>query len=259
MLRAFGVTDKGPVRASNQDCFLIDEELGLCVVADGMGGHNAGEVASRMVVDAVVDHVRRAAATFHIGGGFRAALHPFGFDPSLSETGNTLRTAILLGNVQVLEKAATAPRYAGMGTTVVVVQVVDGRAVIAHVGDSRLYLLHDDALEQLTTDDSWMATMMAQNPGSPQRFRDHPMRHALTNVVGGRAQTEVHIAEPALSHGDMLLLTTDGVHGVVEGPRLAELMAEGTDPRSIARLIVEEALERGTQDNVTAVVGRYED
>src|SRR5471032_1358593 len=161
VLRAYGLTDQGRVRPTNEDCFAIQEELGLCVIADGMGGHNAGEVAARLAVDAVVDFVReRSASLSHLrspeshasfgeargaeGAGAEAERDadpwPFGFDPALSADGNLLRTAIHLANVQILEAAISSNDYAGMGTTIVAARVAAGRLSVAHVGDSRLYL-----------------------------------------------------------------------------------------------------------------------
>ena len=258
MLLASGVTDKGPVRPANEDGFAIDQALGLCVVADGMGGHNAGEVASRMVVDGVVDHLRRANQTNNGLNSHRPSLHPFGEDPSGSTVGNLLRNAVLLAGVQILETALTNDDYAGMGTTVVAAQVVGNRLTVAHVGDSRLYRLTGDRLRLLTADDSWMATVLARDPAAnPQAYRYHPMCHALTNVVGGRARTDVHIAEEVLEDGDRLLLTTDGVHGVLEDAVLQRLLIDDDAPDVIAERIVRTALARGARDNCTAVVAQY--
>jgi protein phosphatase len=249
VLRAFGVTDKGSVRPANEDCFAIREELGLLVVADGMGGHNAGEVASRMAVDAIVDYFASRQRSW-----------PFGFDPSLSPEANQLRTAILLANLQILEAAVATERYAGMGTTVVAARAVDDRLIVAHVGDSRLYLMTGDALLPLTSDDSWLATMIANDPAADREaLLHHPMRNALTNVVGARKGTDVHVIERPLAAGDMLLLTTDGVHGVVEEDRLAQLMRKGSGPRAIAEQVVAAALAQGTRDNCTVIVARYGD
>lgn len=247
MLRAFGVTDKGHLRPANEDCFAIHEDLGLVVVADGIGGHNAGEVAARMAVDAVVEYFSKVHSSW-----------PFGFDPSLSSEGNRMRTAILLANVRVLESAVTTDRHAGMGTTIVAARVVDGRLVVGHVGDSRLYLRSDGLMRQVTVDDSWMATVLATNPAADQTLlRHHPMRHALTNVVGARTRTDVHVLESPLQTGDLILLTTDGVHEVLEDQRLEELLTRGEDSRWIAENVVEAALACGTRDNLTAVVARY--
>ena len=250
MLRAYGVTDKGRVRPTNEDCFAIDDALGLCVIADGMGGHNAGEVAAQMAVDAVVEHVRESSAT--------QPIWPFGFRPGLSEQANILRTAILLANIQILEAAISGAAYAGMGTTVVAAQAVDGRLIVAHAGDSRLYLLRPSGLSQLTADDSWGATVLASAPDAdPLLLQHHPMRHALTNVVGAHSRTAVHVTEETLTGGELLLLTTDGVHGVLDNRRLEDLLRADDDPRTIATEVIATALRRGSRDNCTAVVARY--
>jgi protein phosphatase len=250
VLAAFGVTDKGRVRPINEDCFAIQEELGLCVIADGMGGHNAGEVASRLAVDTVVEVIRDWSSI---------ALHPFGVDAALSDAGNVLRTAVLLANAQILEQATTTEHYAGMGTTVVVTRVTGGRLVVGHVGDSRLYLFDGRTLRQVTRDDSWVATVLATDPkADPLLLQHHPMRNALTNVVGARPRTEVHVVEEALAGGELLLLTTDGVHGVLDDERLEGLMREEEHPRELAERVVAAALTRGSRDNCTAIVARYQ-
>ena len=244
MFSAFGVTDKGRSRASNEDCFAIHEPLGLVVVADGMGGHNAGEVASRMAVDVLSDYFSTDQAEW-----------PFGFDAEVSAAANRMRTAILLANVQILESAITVDDYAGMGTTVVAAQVWGRRLVCGHVGDSRLYIWSGGSLRALTADDSWMASMLANDPGAnPALLQQHPMRHALTNVVGTRPRTDVHLVETQLNAGDRILMTTDGVHEVVDDGRLERLISQDQRPEAIANAIVKTALARGSRDNLTAVV-----
>lgn len=251
MLRAFGVSDKGRTRPTNEDCFAIDETLGLMVVADGMGGHNAGEVAARVAVEAVMDF-------FRDGRGADAGW-PFGRDGALSEAGNLLRTAIHLANMQVLETAVMADAYAGMGTTIVAALIEGGRLSVGHVGDSRLYISSGGTLRQLTRDDSWMSSVLAQNPeADPALLEQHPMRNALTNVVGSRAATEVHVVEEALAGGEILLLTTDGVHGALDEAGMAQLLLEAArDLPGTASRLVETALSRGSRDNCTAIVARY--
>ena len=259
-LQAYGLTDKGRVRPTNEDCFAIQEELGLCVIADGMGGHNAGEVAARLAVDAVVDYVRLRSAETPASLGETAPpdAWPFGFDPSLSADGNELRTAIHLANVQIRETAISSHDFAGMGTTIVAARVTAGRLSVAHVGDSRLYLVAGRMLSQVTQDDSWMVSMLAHDPGAdPLLLEHHPMRNALTNVVGSRARTEVHVAERALAGGELFLLSTDGVHGVLDDRRIERMMLEDEDPRAIAHGVIKAALARGSRDNCTAVVARY--
>jgi PPM family protein phosphatase len=262
-LRAYGLTDKGRVRPTNEDCFAIQEELGLCVIADGMGGHNAGEVAARLAVDAVVEHVRRAPLRPHAsfdeaGAGEDQSAWPFGFDPSLSADGNLLRTAIHLASVQICEAAIASRDCAGMGTTIVAARVRGRRLSVAHVGDSRLYLVAGRRLRQLTQDDSWMVSMLAHDPDAdPLLLEHHPMRNALTNVVGARSGTEVHVSEERLDGGELLLLSTDGVHGVLDAVRIERMLLEDEDPRAIAHGVIRAALARGSRDNCTAVVARY--
>ncbi|MFN7915456.1 MAG: protein phosphatase 2C domain-containing protein [Vicinamibacterales bacterium] len=250
MLRAFGVTDKGRVRATNEDCFGINPDLQLCVVADGMGGHNAGEVASQMAVDAVL----RFIANYDEDDTW-----PFGFDPSKSEASNLLRTAVQMANRRVFQAAAGSPDLSGMGTTLVAVLVQGNALSMAHVGDSRLYALTRGRAEQLTSDDSWAATMLARDPSlDPAMLKTHPMRNALTSVIGSRPEVEVHVAERQLDADDLFLLTTDGVHGVL-APTHLEAACEGErDLEGLARRLVQAALDSGSRDNCTAVVARFE-
>jgi PPM family protein phosphatase len=246
--RAHGVTEKGPIRVTNEDCFAIDARRQLAVIADGMGGHNAGEVAARAAVDAVVELIAAPPGP---------PVWPFGRDDALSDEGNLVRTAIHLANLQVLELAGTSSRYGGMGTTIVVALVVDDRLVIGHVGDSRLYLLNGGRLRQLTTDDSWLANMLAEVPDiDPIVLMRHPMRHALTNVIGTRPRTDVHVVEQRLADGDVMLLTTDGVHGVVDARRMEEMLARPGSVEEKAANLVSAALVCGSRDNCTAVVGQ---
>jgi serine/threonine protein phosphatase PrpC len=254
VLRAYGSTDKGPLRPTNQDCFGIDEHLGLCVLADGMGGHNAGEVAARMAVDAVTEYVRLAV----LEGALRYddMSWPFGYEPSLSRAGNLLRTAVLVANVQILDAAMSVDRYSGMGTTIVVTLVGDGRLSVAHVGDSRLYLF-GPRLRQLTRDDSWTVRVLTgESCADPVLLQNHPMRNALTNVVGVGARTDVHVSEEELGGGARLVLTTDGVHGVLDEGRVEQLLEE-VDIQAASRNLVAAALARGSRDNCTAVVADY--
>ena len=257
MIRAFGLSDKGRVRPVNEDCFAVHEALGLCVVADGMGGHQAGEVAAQMAVEAIVDAVGVRTGQ---GTADRSDTDawPFGYDPGLSSDGNLLRTAIHLASVQIREAAISSYTCAGMGTTIVAARAVGGRLSVAHVGDSRLYLVAGRTLTQVTQDDSWMVSMLAHDPGvDPLLLEHHPMRNALTNVVGATSRTQVHVVEQELAGGELLLLSTDGVHDVLDGSRIARMMLEEESPRAIAHAIMGAALPRGSRDNCTAGVARY--
>ena len=249
MLRAFGVSDKGPVRPVNEDCFAIDESHHLLVVADGMGGHRAGEIAARLAVDAICTVFAAPR---------EADLWPFGFDAATSSTGNLLRTAVHTANLRILERAGSDNEYAGRGTTVVAAAVVGDRLSVAHVGDSRLYLFAGGALQHVTRDDSWMAAVLAQDPGvDPAAFRHHPLRYALTNVVGRQSPPVVHIFETILPGESWLALTTDGVHGTLSDGRIEQVFGHG-NPEDIATRLVREALAQGSRDNCTAVAAGYQ-
>jgi protein phosphatase len=239
----------------NEDCFVADDELGLFVVADGMGGHNAGEVASRLAIEAIVGFVRRS----HDDTEFS---WPYGIDATMSYDANRLRTAICLANRRVFRTAESHDDYTGMGTTVVSALFADSRVSIGHVGDSRVYLYSGGVLRQITRDDSWIATTLARDAtADPASLAHHPMRNVLTNVLGARDETEIHLAEHSLNPGDVFLLCSDGLHGAVPDAVMAEMLAaRGRDTNGVeelARGLVAEALQRGTRDNVTALVVAY--
>ena len=251
MIEAFGVSDAGPVRSSNEDRFVADDELALGVVADGMGGHAAGEVASRLAVEAIENFIRRSQEPGDLSW-------PCGIDSTLSFAGNRLRTAIYLANRRVFRAAEGHDDYTGMGTTVVCALITGASLAIGHVGDSRLYLLSSGVLTPQTRDDTWAATVLAGTVDAHQ-IQSHPMRNVLTNVLGAREQTDVHLAERELRDGDMLLLCSDGVHTVVDDESLCSLMTRQAPVSEIARAVVDAALAHGSRDNVTALVIRYHD
>lgn len=251
-LRAGGCSDRGPVRRANEDALFKDEELGLLIVADGMGGHAAGEVASRLAVEAVAGFVRRT-------GEDHEHSWPYGVDSTLSFNANRLRTAVHLANRRVFREAENHDDYTGMGTTIVAALMVGGSLSIAHVGDSRLYHAANGTLVQLTRDDSWAATVLGQGPLDAVSKEQHPMRHVLTNVLGARDHTEIHIQERTVAPGELLLLCTDGLHGTVDDRLMLQLLAEHPSVERAAEALVKAALDRGSRDNVTALVAKCEE
>ena len=232
-LAAHGVTHPGR-RSTNEDAFLVDPDRGLFVVADGMGGHNAGEVASSLAVKTIGEF---------LADGTPASL-------------NVLDEALRLANDHILTVAGEKPDYTGMGTTVVAVYVRDAEAVYAHAGDSRVYLWHQGELTQLTRDDSWVAAAMNGTAEDAREMEQHPMRHVLTKVVGLRPELQPSVAECPFVAGDLLLLCSDGVHGALSGDVLGKLLGHRNSVASLAESVVREALAHGATDNVTAVVIR---
>jgi serine/threonine protein phosphatase PrpC len=242
-LSAGGWSETGP-RPANEDVYFIDLDLGLLLVADGMGGHRAGEVASRLACDAVTSFIRDTAAGSDM-------TWPYPFDRAHSFAVNRLSVALRVANREVLDAGRRNPRYAGMGTTIVAGLIEGDRIVIAHAGDSRAYRARGMRLQQMTQDDTWLNVMMASGAGAAAAA--HPMRHALTRGVGMKSELSPTITEVSLVRHEHWLLTSDGVHGVVAPDDLKRLLnADGPD--LAARQVVRAAIEAPTSDNATAVV-----
>ncbi len=246
---AYGATHPGR-RATNEDAWLADASLGLFVVADGMGGHKAGEVAARLAIDAIQEFIEQSRATSDL-------TWPFGLDRTLSLDANRLRNAVCLANGRVLDASEARAEYTGMGTTVVAALAGRERLVFVGVGDSRVYLWQRGGVQQLTQDDSWVATVLAREPGlSETALAQHPMRHVLTSVIGARADTEPDVEERPFERGDVVLLCSDGLHGALSPADIGAVLGSGRPIREIAETLVERAIARGASDNVTAVVMR---
>jgi protein phosphatase len=199
-----------------------------------MGGHNAGEVASALAVKTLHEFIGRASET--------------------SES--TIAEALVLANDQVLNAAAHNATYEGMGTTVVAACVRDGSLVFGNVGDSRIYLMRGESLEQLTDDDSWVSRVLPADAIGTEEASRHPMRHVLTKVVGLREDMEPSVGSSPFLAGDTLLLCSDGLHGVVNDDAIAAVLGRGGSVEEIAGQLVEKALDSGSTDNITAVVVR---
>ena len=238
-------TDVGP-RKMNQDHHGSWPDLGLYVVADGMGGHNAGEVASHLAIETIHSFIAESATTADI-------TWPFGIETKNSIDTNRLTTAVRLANRKIYHEGTKNPDLSGMGTTVVAALVAGDRITIVSVGDSRLYRLRDGALEQLTKDDTWLASVLGEKQAEdadPQ----HPLRHVLTSVVGTKDDVKPGSREEQLVPGDRFLLCSDGVHGKLDSAALTSVLATASSAVDGAASLVSEAITRGTSDNATALV-----
>jgi protein phosphatase len=230
----------------NQDHHGSWPELGLFVVADGMGGHNAGEVASHLAVETIRNFIAESATAADI-------TWPFGLEVTNSIDTNRLTTAVRLANRKIYHEGTKSPDLSGMGTTVVAALVSDGRITLVSVGDSRIYRLRRGALEQLTKDDTWLASVLGEKQAEdadPQ----HPLRHVLTSVVGTKDDVKPASREEELVAGDRYLLCTDGVHGKLDSTALTDLLVRAASALAGAETLVTEAITRGTSDNATALV-----
>ncbi len=252
MIRAYGVSDIGCVRTNNEDRVLVDESSSLYVVADGMGGHGYGEVAAELAVATAQYYVQASRDRFDVSW-------PFGYEVDRSTDENRLRTAILLANRQVWRSAEESPERAGMGTTIVAAIVHEDHAAIGNVGDSRAYLLRDGELAQLSMDDSWVAGMVRSGALDAAQAREHPMRNVITQAIGSHQAVEAHTLDKKLEHGDILLLTTDGIHGVVEEAAIRSILFSNGDLERMAKQLVQTARANGAPDNNSCVLLRYEE
>jgi serine/threonine protein phosphatase PrpC len=242
------LTDVGRKRKGNEDCLVANPEQHLFVVADGMGGHAAGEVASRVAVDAISEFVALTAGDDEI-------TWPFGLDESISYDGNRLKTAIRHANRRVLEVTKERAEYEGMATTVAAVLVEGEVAHLAHVGDSRIYLLREGQFTQLTTDHSWVNEQVKSGIISPDQARTHPLRNVVTRALGGRVELNVDMQTHPMKQGDVLLLCSDGLTTMVPDDVIAGILTgAGDDLALAARSLVDEANSRGGEDNVTVLL-----
>ena len=243
-MKAAAVTDVGRVRPANEDSVFTDPETGLLIVADGMGGHAAGEVASGLAAETIAAFLREklpASGTLVLDA------------PRL------LGEAVSRADAAVRERAAADPALHGMGTTAVVAVCRGDEVALAHVGDSRAYILHEGRLRRVTEDHSLVARMVSAGTITPAEARKHHLRNVITRSLGfeGNAEAEVQIFEWV--RGDVLLLCTDGLTGMVEDDEIESILAgHGADVDAAARALIALANEHGGTDNVSAVVAAHD-
>jgi protein phosphatase len=247
------LSDVGRKRKGNEDALILNDHHKLYVVADGMGGHAAGEVASRVAVDAIAEFVE-------LTGGNQEITWPFGLDDSISYEGNRLKTAVRHANSRVLEATRESAEYEGMATTVAAVLVDGDVANLAHVGDSRIYVWSAGEITLLTRDHSWVNEQIENGAISPEQARSHPLRNVVTRALGGRADLVVDIQSRRMAEGDMLLLCSDGLTTMVPDDEIARVLGEaGGDVADAVQALVGLANERGGEDNITVVLLKFEE
>src|SRR5690349_1480496 len=238
MLEAFAQSDVGRVRTNNEDCCLILPEIGLYLLADGMGGARAGEMASRLAIDTVAEVVRQAWQR----------------DPQV------LLSAVEEANRRVLEASNSDPQLEGMGTTLVAVLEAGDELAIASVGDSRAYLLDEAGFRPVTEDQTWVHEVGRPLGLDEESLRNHPMRHVLTMAIGVGGALSIHYYMIHLKPAALLLMCSDGLHGVVEPPVLETILRDdGAGHEQLeykCRALIEAAKEAGGPDNITCVLLR---
>ena len=244
-----GLTDTGKVREHNEDSIAWDGDIGLFVLADGMGGYNAGEVASGIAVKTIVNLVREAFAGQELEGIDKATgLHR----PSI-----VLRDAIARANKIIHQTSKSQSQCEGMGTTVVSALFYDNRVALAHVGDSRMYRLRKEAFEQLTMDHSLLQELLDRGFYSPEEAQRATNKNYVTRALGVEPTVDVEVHEHAVEPGDWLVLCSDGLTDMVEDEDIhLTISTFGANLDTVARQLVQLANDSGGRDNISVMLAQ---
>ena len=234
MLEAFGLSDPGCVRKNNEDYFLLAPEMGLYIVADGMGGAQAGERASKLAVETVAKFMRAQQA----------------------RNAETLGMAFQEANRRVMDAAAVDIELEGMGTTLVALLECADEVAIASVGDSRGYVFQEGVLSPVTVDQTWVQEVGRRLGLDETKLRNHPMRHVLTMAIGASAGLKIHTYSIPRKPGAQFLLSSDGLHGVVSPEIIAETLRSERTLEAKCHYLIEAARQAGGPDNITCVLLR---
>jgi protein phosphatase len=253
-IRASGISDVGLQRESNEDAFSIQSSLGLHIVADGMGGHLAGEVASRVAVEIIGKSFRRWVETQMPEDEL------FGYpDASLSRVGNYVLSSVRLANRVIYEMATHYEQYSGMGTTIVILFVTPGLIIAANVGDSRIYMVREGRIERMSKDHTIVSEHVEMGVMTEEEAAKSPLRHILTRNLGSADHVDPEIFEIVPSGKDRFILCTDGLTDLANDEEILEIAQGGQDPERLCRDLVDLALQRGGHDNTTVVSVFLED
>ncbi|ADG82639.1 Stp1/IreP family PP2C-type Ser/Thr phosphatase [Thermincola potens] len=236
-MRAVKRSHIGLKRKNNEDNCGIYEDLNLLAVADGMGGHMAGEVASKMALDLVEQFLRS------------------GKDRFFATPQKMLKEAILQANREIYNQAQANENLYGMGTTITLAYVTDNSAIIAHIGDSRAYIISGPDILLLTSDHSLVNELLKNGGITSEEAKSHPQRNVLTRAMGASVKLEVDFYETKVKKGDYLLLCTDGLSNLLAPHEIAEVVINSTDLEAAADELVKQALDRGGNDNISLVLG----
>lgn len=233
---AYGKTDVGKKRENNEDAFFTTDREGLFLVADGMGGHKSGEVASAMTRDILSQKLASIQGSENI------------------ET--SIREAFLEANEQVRLKAGSGPEFTGMGCTCVLLMLREQQFYMAHVGDSRIYLMRKGDFKQMTRDHSYVEELFIRGLITEEEKKDHPYKNQITRYIGCSQKLEVDITSGPVWNGDSFLLCSDGLSEMVSLAKMKEIIENKGQPKEIGDALIAEALANGGVDNVTAVIAQ---
>lgn len=253
-IQAAGLSDRGLKRSHNEDSLSVVPDLGLFIVADGMGGHSAGEVASRQAIETIVEFLRRCMQEEDF-------TWPIAANPNLSEHENRIVTSVRLANRDVHRLAEDNSEYHGMGTTIVGA-LLDPHArtlSVAHVGDSRCYRMRAGRLELLTRDHSWINEQLERGIITAEEARNHRWKNVITRALGHKSDVEVDVHTFELEPNDVYLLCSDGLSGMIDEGQLERLLLSSVDMEECTQELIRAANEAGGQDNISLVILRVLD
>ncbi len=244
MVEVFGLSDVGCIRELNEDCYCIcgfgdNSERGFCILADGMGGHNAGEVASQNAVKLIAEEMNRL------------------LESGEKEIPGQLSRAVSAANTGVYTMASENPIHRGMGTTVVTAFIDDGTAYVANVGDSRAYAVRDDEIVQITTDHSVVSELVMRGTITKEEARLHPQKNIITRAVGTDKSVRTDIFEYNYSPGDVMIICSDGLSTMLDDNRILEIIKSKKTSEDTVNSLIAAAKEEGGLDNITVICIRF--
>jgi len=252
-LKIAGKSDTGQKRKNNEDYFLVESDLGFMIVADGMGGHAAGEVASKLASTLCTEQLKRSLRTGHVPVFYHVPQNS-----ELDPRSIILGDCVKFSNNAVFEASQRNSKNKNMGTTLVAALWLDDKLAVAHVGDSRLYQFRNNELTQITTDHSFVQEQIDKGLIKPEDAEKSDMKNLLTRSIGIEDDVQVDITEILIQPDDFILLCSDGLTKMLDNSQIATVFNTETDPNTIVSRLIEEANNKGGQDNVTAVVAKVE-
>ncbi|RYZ36970.1 MAG: Stp1/IreP family PP2C-type Ser/Thr phosphatase [Myxococcaceae bacterium] len=245
-----GSTHVGMKRNHNEDNYLVLVEENLVVVADGMGGHSSGEIASRIAVDELGEFFRMTSKD-------QDATWPFKMDKQRNYDENRLSTGIKLANARIFERATVDTKYKGMGTTIVSVHFADSAVYVGHVGDSRVYFFRGGILQQVTEDHSLLNDYLKAKKLSPEEIENFPHKNVIVRALGMKEQVQVDVTRVDPLENDVFLLCSDGLSGMVTDAQMQDILSRTPELEKACGQLIDLANAAGGNDNVTCVLARY--
>lgn len=233
------ISNTGKVRDNNEDCYYIPEDKNhpLFIVADGIGGHNCGEIASQLAVDVIKSRIKDIDEY-----------------ENLEELESDFIKAISDANREVFEKSKSSEVYEGMGTTLTLLYVYNNAMLIGHVGDSRTYAISNNEIRQLTEDDTMVNRLVKLGEITKQEAENHPKKNIITNAVGTDETIDISLVQYNYENGEYILMCTDGLTDMIPNEKILEIVRENKIPSKISEELLKEALDAGGKDNVTLII-----